>query len=427
MPLGLGWLGNALRQAPGMMKKGIGALAQGGTMDADAPSRSPMVNFGNAAGTLPNPAAPASGIGPVASPINPAAEIPMPPRVEPPPMRRQDVPIPQLPGYRGEPRPYDRMTASEYDYVQGRPNSYDADPNMEGRQKMGIGGRLKSGLKPALIGFLQGMGQADTARGESALARGLGGAAGGFGVGVGDPTSARVWEHQQLYQPGIEAEMKREQDAMERARKNRIGDLEITGKEAEIKGIDARTQATIAGTKDAELVRKLQEAQIAKMQAETQAKLTGVPKKFMEYDPETGVVYESFMYPDGRIERGGQSGTAQLRREGFETREGIADRQIKSREGIVDKQIGSREKIVGIQQRGATGRTAMTQSGQDRRQKERLAAGETPPAVGTVPYGPPVDAPLGGGKRQWLINEAMKRFGMTQAQAEAEADKRGIK
>ncbi len=196
--------------------------------------------------------------------------------------------------------------------------------------------------------------------------------------------------------------------------------LDVQRRRADMEGVQARTQATIAGTKDVELERQYRQAQIEKMGAETQAKLTGKPQKFMEYDPETGMVYESFFYPDGRIERGGQSGGAQIKREGIDAQNQRTDRQIQSREGIVDKQIGSREKIVGMQQRGATGRTAMTQAGQNQRQKERLAAGGTIPAIGSVPYGPAIKR-----ASKTDINDFAREKKITPAEAKARFEAKG--
>ena len=393
-----------------------------------------MENGAGGAEVLPNPTAAAPRIGPAMSSGNPAAEIPMPERMGPPPMRREDVAVPQLPGRVGEPRPYDRVTAGGYDYVMGRPNSYDADPDTEGRQKMGIGGRLKSGLKPALIGLLQGMGRADTARGESALARGLGGAAGGFGVGIGDPTSAREWEFQTLHQPGIESQMKREQDEAERVRQRRIGDIEITGKEAEVKGINARTAATIAGTKDAELFRRQQEANIAKTEAQTEAQLRGKDVVKMIPNPQTGELEEIRFFADGTSQVLGKSGQAVLKREGVEAQNQRTDKQIKSREGITDKQIGARKVITGMQQGGANYRAGLSQSGQNQRQKERLGAQYGDEAA--IPYGPPTGAkekaPAVGSvpvKRATTgdVNEYAKQRGISPAEARRRFEAKGYR
>lgn len=278
-------------------------------------------------------------------------------------------------------------------------------------------GKIPRRWQDIAMNALQGAAQGFQSTGD--LSGALGGAiAGGAGTAI-SPLHGRDFRFRNEQMPRLMEQQKEGERLEDRG-------LDVQRRRADMEGVQARTQATIAGTKDVELERQYRQAQIEKMGAETQAKLTGKPQKFMEYDPETGMVYESFFYPDGRIERGGQSGGAQIKREGIDAQNQRTDRQIQSREGIVDKQIGSREKIVGMQQRGATGRTAMTQAGQNQRLEKRLGANGTIPPIGSVPYGPPTNTGEGSSRRQAIIKRAIEA-GYSPEQAKAEADKRGIK
>ncbi len=132
----------------------------------------------------------------------PASNIPSPDFMSKPEIRREDAPIPSLPGRHGQPRPYDDITAAEYDYVNSHANSANTH---------GFWNRLKSGLKPAALGALQGLGQG--------ASNGAGGALGGAIVGMLggaiDPTSARQMEFRTLQQPQIEARQARERQSQE--------------------------------------------------------------------------------------------------------------------------------------------------------------------------------------------------------------------
>lgn len=315
---------------------------------------------------------------------------------------RSQVPIPQLPGHRGEPIPYNDIDSAKYDHVMSRMGHTD-----DGRHETGVKRDWKTSLQNMLMGANQGFQQTGNWAGA------LGGAGSALGGTLINPQAGREYNFNNS--PHLRGEMegqrKEQQTAEDRS-------LDVRRKNAEIGGLEARNKATIAGTKDAELERQYRTAQIAKMDAQAEAARLGRPVVKMITDENSGEIYEAQIYPDGRIERRGLSGTAELRREGFESRQGIADKQIKSREGIADKNIQSREKIVGIQQRGATGRTAMSQSGQNARQKERLAAqgGEYVPPVGSKPGG--------SGKRAQFIQKAVEA-GHSREAAEAEATKRG--
>jgi len=246
----------------------------------------------------------------------------------------------------------------------------------------------------------------------------LGGAiAGGTGTAI-SPLHGRDFRFRNEQMPRLMEQQKETERLQDR-------DFEMRKRGADLEGLRARTAATIAGTKDAELERQYRQAQIDKMAAQEEAIRLGKDTVRMIKNPETGEIEEVRSFKDGTQQVIGLSGTAALKREGIEAQNQRTDKQIKSREGIVDRQIGSREKIVNIQQAGATGRTAMTQAGQNKRHAEKLGASTIPP-IGSVPYGPPTPTSDGSPRRQAIIKRAIEA-GYTPEQAKAEADKRGIK
>lgn len=211
----------------------------------------------------------------------------------------------------------------------------------------------------------------------------LGGAiAGGAGTAI-SPLHGRDFRFRNEQMPRLMEQQKEGERLEDRG-------LDVQRRRADMEGVQARTQATIAATKDAGLERQYRQAQIDKLAAQEEAIRLGKDVVKVIPNPETGQMEEVRFFADGTQQVLGQSGAAMLKREGIEAQNQRAADQIKSREGIVDKQIGSRERIVNVQQRGATGRTAMTQAGQNQRQKERLAAGGSIPPIGSVPYGPTV-------------------------------------
>lgn len=240
----------------------------------------------------------------------------------------------------------------------------------------------------------------------------LGGAiAGGAGTAI-SPLHGRDFRFRNEQMPRLmeqQAETERLQDR----------DFEMQKRGADLEGLRARTQATIAGTKDAELERQYRQAQIEKMNAETQARLTGRPQRFMEYDPQTGLVYESFFYPDGRIERGGQSGGAQIKREGFENQRKIGEARNAAGMERVIQQGKDAYKRTQLQQSGATGRTVITQDRIDKRHKDKLGASTIPP-IDSVPYGPPVKR-----ASKADVNDFAREKKITPAEAKARFEAKG--
>lgn len=258
----------------------------------------------------------------------------------------------------------------------------------------------------ALHGAVQGF------QAGGGLGGALGGAiAGGAGTAI-SPLHGRDFRFRNEQMPRLmeqQAETERLQDR----------DFEMQKRGADLEGLRARTQATIAGTKDAELERQYRQAQIEKMNAETQARLTGRPQRFMEYDPQTGLVYESFFYPDGRIERGGQSGGAQIKREGFENQRKIGEARNAAGMERVIQQGKDAYKRTQLQQSGATGRTVITQDRIDKRHKDKLGASTIPP-IDSVPYGPPVKR-----ASKADVNDFAREKKITPAEAKARFEAKG--
>lgn len=247
----------------------------------------------------------------------------------------------------------------------------------------------------------------------------LGGAiAGGAGTAI-SPLHGRDFRFRNEQMPRLMEQQKEGERLEDRG-------LDVQRRRADMEGVQARTQATIAATKDAGLERQYRQAQIDKLAAQEEAIRLGKDVVKVIPNPETGQMEEVRFFADGTQQVLGQSGAAMLKREGIEAQNQRAADQIKSREGIVDKQIGSRERIVNVQQRGATGRTAMTQAGQNQRLDKQLGASGTVPPIGSVPYGPPTPTSDGSARRQAIIKRAIEA-GYSPEQAKAEADKRGIK
>lgn len=260
-----------------------------------------------------------------ASLMKPPGNVPAGPAMPAP--RREDVGIPQLPGREGPPRPYDPITAAKYDYVM-------ASPKAEGAS-----GRLKSGLKPAVLGFLQAAAQNK----ENPLAAGLGGAAAGLAGGAIDPTAGREFEFDVLRKPELEAQMKRQQaeEVLRSSREKQSADIEGTRAETDLRR--AQADAARAGIKDADLTKRKQEAEIALIGARTEAIQTGKP---VQKDIEVNGQIRTFnVYPDGSMTELGGSAAAATNA----------------------ANIKSREKVAGMQEAGRNARASQSQAGQDRR------------------------------------------------------------
>jgi hypothetical protein len=223
-----------------------------------------------------------------------------------------------------------------------------------------------------------------------------GAAAGGVGSAV-DPTRARDFRFNQEQVPRMESNRKDTERGQDRG-------FEMQKRNADLRGAEARTAATIAGTKDAELFRRQQEANLAKTQADTKAKLTGRPQKFLDYDSETQQYVTAFKYPDGHVEYEGPSGDAELKLRGYENQNKMNTARIEGGMARVKEAGKNSMERVRVQQGGANWRTTQTQAGQNKRTADKINAqyGDTytpprtpmgsdippqgkAPAVGSVP------------------------------------------
>ena len=312
---------------------------------------------------------------------------------------------PDLLGRRGDTLDDTPMGHARYGYQ----SQYMDDKGHIPRRKQDI---LMNALHGAALGYQNGGGWQ--------------GAIGGAGAGAAgtaiDPTRGRDFRFNQEQVPRLErnrADLERGQDRQ----------YEMQKRGADLRGAEARTAATIAGTKDVGLERQYRMAQIAKMDADAEAKRTGRPQKFMDYDPESGQFRNAFKYPDGHVEYEGQSGEARLKQEGYQNQakmntdriEGGMARVKESAKGAMDR--------VRVQQGGANYRAGMSQSGQDRRTDKRLNAqyGDTyvppqgkAPAVGSVPG-------AGSGKVASAsdVSEYAKMKGITAAEARKRFEDKG--
>ena len=271
-------------------------------------------------------------------------------------------------------------------------------------------GKIPRRWQDIAMNALSGAAQGFQSTGD--LSGALGGAiAGGAGTAI-SPLHGRDFRFRNEQMPRLmeqQAETERLEDR----------DFEMRKRGADLEGLRARTAATIAGTKDAELERQYRQAQIDKMAAQEEAIRLGKDTVRMIKNPETGEIEEVRSFKDGTQQVIGLSGTAALKREGIEAQNQRTADQIKSREGIVDKQIGSRERIVNVQQRGATGRTVLTQDRIDKRHKDKLGASTIPP-VGSVPYGPPIKR-----ASKADINDFAREKKITPAEAKARFEAKG--
>ena len=240
---------------------------------------------------------------------------------------------------------------------------------------------------------------------------------GGFGAGAAgagiSPIHARDYRFRQEQLPRLEksrADYERGQDRKYKLEK----------RSADLEGTRARTAATIAGMKDADLERQYRRSQIERMNAQTEAQLRGkdVVKKIP--NPETGEIEEIRFFADGTTQVLGKSGDAILKRENYEHQDKRNEERIKAGLKKVQDIADRRMEQIKYQEGQRNYRTGLSQAGQNERTNNKIKAqyGDAPP-VGSVPNG-------GSERRQAIIRKAIEA-GYTAAQAAAEADKRGIK
>lgn len=271
-------------------------------------------------------------------------------------------------------------------------------------------GKIPRRWQDIAMNALQGAAQGFQSTGD--LSGALGGAiAGGAGTAI-SPLHGRDFRFRNEQMPRLmeqQAETERLQDR----------GFETQKRGADLEGVRARTQATIAGTKDPELERRKTEAAISKAQAQAEAIATGKPQKFLKYDPQTGEYLVGWKYPDGREDFSGQSGEMKIKQEGFENQQKMnTDRIVGGMERVKQsgKQALEREQY---KQKAQTGRTAMTQDRIDRRQKEKLGSTLTPP-INSVPYGPPIKR-----ASKADINDFAREKKITPAEAKARFEAKG--
>lgn len=303
------------------------------------------------------------------------------------------------------------------DFLRGRGATMDDTPMNHARYGYQTeymqDGRIPRRWQDIAMNALHGAAQGFQQTGDLAGALG-GGIAGSAGSAI-SPLHGRDFRFQMEQMPRLSASQAESERLEDRGyeRQKRTADME---------GVRARTAATVAGTKDAELERRKLQSAIALNDARAKAVATGKLQKHEEYDPVTGEIRVVYVRPDGtEVEgAGGLSGGAQVKREGFKNQKTIADDRNKAGMERVQQQGKDALQRVKIQQSGATGRTAMTQAGQNQRQRERLAAGGEVPAVGSVPYGPEIKR-----ASQADVKEYARKFKVSPAEAKAKFEAKG--
>lgn len=143
---------------------------------------------------LPAPVKPMT-YNPALGPV-PRADAPIAPPANISQLRKQDVPVPQLPGRPGGPQAYDPETSARYDYVMEGADWQDGKPQFKRN--------WKDVLRNAGIGFAQGYSQTGDIGG------GLGGAlAGGVGTAI-SPMAGREFSFDTMEAPRMRAQRERQ-------------------------------------------------------------------------------------------------------------------------------------------------------------------------------------------------------------------------
>jgi hypothetical protein len=267
---------------------------------------------------------------------------------------RRNLPIPALPGKSGGPTPYNTVDAAKYDKVMSRAKR-DAEGNLIPKSEGGGFNRdWGMTLKNA---FLAASAAARSAGpGEDPLGKALGGAlAGGVGSAI-NPQAGYEFAFDVGERPKMEAEMAREQAARDRANMEIVNRAKLEGIQAENRLKGAQTDESRANIEfrrnDQELKRLKDESERRLTEAKILAELTGVERVEDIFNPETGAFERVAIFPGGKTQVIGRSGDAELKL----------------------RDIKSREKIASEGERAATGRTAMTQAGENKRAQDRINA-----------------------------------------------------
>jgi hypothetical protein len=337
--------------------------------------------------------------------------------------RRQDVPIPQLPGHRGEPIPYNEMDAAKWDHVYGK-MQHGADGH-----ETGVKRSWKTALANGVLAMNKSFNDAGGFRNPNAWQAGLaGGATGAIGTAIAPQAGQEVnfdWAHR----PEIEDRQRRQQEDEDRGIMKR-------GKMADIEGVKARTAATIAGTKDAELVRRQQEAGIAKTEAQTEALKRGTMIQRDVKDAD-GVIRTYNFFPGKEPQLVGESAKAAMNTQNNEARGKMNTDRIEGGMARTIQQGKDAYRRTQAQQGGANWRTTQTQAGQNKRTADKINAqyGDTytPPRTPMGPDIPPQGkAPAVGSvptKRATAqhVQEYAQKFGVSPEEARKRFEAKGYR
>ncbi len=315
------------------------ALKKRTTFGKDLPITPPFNP--NAAATMPS----AGGLPNIAATGAGAAGIAAPPQAAPKlDLSGEGVPIPQLPGRSGGPRPADPVEKAKYEHVME--GTRDAAGNLGNK----VPRRWQDVAMNALIGGVKGA----SASPQNPLGGLFGGAAtAGIGTAI-DPTAGREFRFDTTMRPGVEADIERGQRTQDRDYQQQRRRLEIEDALAGIEGRRAQTDATRAGMKDAEMERGYRQSQIDLNRARQEAVLKGKPvvKDVLDED---GVVRTYQIYPDGtRIPVGGSAANAMLGQR-METQKEIAGQNNATRREVA---AGANATRVGIETMKEGGRNA---------------------------------------------------------------------
>ncbi len=326
----------------------------------------------------------------------------MPPPTRAAESRVEDVPVPALPGRTGGPRPFDPQTKAEFDYVMSKiPRTAEG-----GERKPTFGERFKSSLLPALLGTVQGI----NASPRDPLAGAIGGAGAGFAGGMIDPISARQYEWNQMYKPEMDVQ---EQHQDQLADGKRKADESLVNLEARRAGIDYTRAQTDAMRVNNQANHAYKQSQIALNEARAKALETGKPQ-IRDVVDENGQIRTYQVHGDGSMLELGGSARAAMNTENNTTRQTIADNRNTTQATIADKNAAAAMDRVVYKDRGQTGRAAIAQAGR--------TTGKPGGAGGARPA-----ASVGGKRSRQAWIEAAVAAGHSRADAEAFADRKGLK
>jgi len=316
---------------------------------------------------------------------------------------REQTPVPQLPGHPGDPRPYDPVIAGKYDFVMSHARRNEDGSYLDPSDKQHGGGfkrDWKSIGKNFALGARQSVNQTmrnnPHASTGAILGSALGGGLGGGATATISPQMGYENEFDQMHAPQMEADQQRvfTRGQQQHQQDQQSADLEykrtMTKKaEHDMQSEKARDRyLTIPGggiydTQDQYFVREPTDN--SKPQIRNVVDTDGKARTYA-------------IYPDGRQEYLGDSEKALLNTQNNSTRTNIAAGHDATSVRNTD-----------ARQAGANGRTAATQAGINSRAAAKSAG-----------------ASAGAGKRQLFVSKAVDA-GYSKAEAEAEANRRGLR